>query len=92
MQQFQGYQPQQPQQAYQNQNQQTPPPQLVQSTQQVKFYKSGIFGFSSAAGRFQRDQGRMASQGWDVQHCAYLGTNFWLRRIICVVYGQAVQR
>lgn len=63
------------------------PRQPVQQTQQlIKFYKSGIFGFSSAAGRMQRDSDRMQRDGWKLQHAAYLGTNFWLRRIIVAAW------
>jgi len=60
------------------------PPMTTQ--QQVKFYKSGFLGFSSAAGRFQRDQQRMAAQGWKVREMAFLGTNFFLQRVVSVVY------
>jgi hypothetical protein len=64
---------------------QNPVPRL-QQIQEVRFYKSGIFGFSSAAGRFERDQRMMATQGWRVKEMAFLGLNFWLRRIVAVVY------
>jgi hypothetical protein len=85
---MQNYPPGQPVGTHYAQQQYAAPfPQSQQGIrQQVKFYKSGIFGLSSAAGRFERDQPRMAAQGWNVKHCAYLGTNFWLRRVIVVVY------
>src|SRR5437870_4481040 len=74
----QGYVPQQaPQQQWQA------PPQPAQSrpmmqSQQIKFYKSGLFGFSSAAGRFQRDTVPMQNSGWQLQYAAYLGANMFL--------------
>ena len=57
-----------------------------QTEQEVKFYKSGLFGFSSAAGKFQHDYYRMQSQGWQVRQYRMLGINFFLQRIITVVY------
>ena len=54
--------------------------------QEVRFYKSGIFGFSSAAGRFQGDCQRMTSAGWKLQYASFLGMNFWLRRVIVATY------
>jgi len=39
----------------QQQAQQPQQPMLQPIQQQTKFYKSGLFGFSSAAGRFERD-------------------------------------
>ena len=94
----QGYAPQQtPPPGYVPQ--QTPPPgyapqlsgqqqQPVQppKVQEVKFYKSAFFGFSTAAGRFQRDSHRMLGQGWHIKEVAFLGVNVFLQRIICVVY------
>lgn len=84
----QGYMPQQtpppnftPQQSGQLQQ-----PMLAKPMQELKFYKSGIFGFSSAAGKFQRDSKKMQSQGWRVAEMAFLGTNFFWQRIIAVVY------
>lgn len=61
-------------------------PQSLQQVQEVKFYKSGIFGFSSAAGRFQGDCQRMTSAGWKLQYASFLGMNFWLRRVIVATY------
>ena len=58
----------------------------MQQAQEVKFYKSGIFGFSSAAGHFQRDYQRMASSGWKLQYASFLGMNVWLRRVIVATY------
>ena len=57
-----------------------------QQTQEVKFYKSGIFGFSSAVGRFQSDCQHMTEAGWKLQYASYLGLNFWLRRVIVATY------
>ncbi len=57
-----------------------------QAQQSIKFYKSGIFGFSSAPGRMQRDVERMQREGWKLQHAAYLGTNFWWRRIVVATW------
>lgn len=57
-----------------------------QEGQLVKFYKSGIFGFSSAPGRLQRDQGDMARQGYRLIFAAYLGTNLFWRRIIVTIW------
>jgi len=58
----------------------------MQSQQELKFYKSAIFGFSSAAGKFERDARRMQSQGWRVASMAFLGTNFFWQRIVGVTY------
>ena len=88
----QGLAPQQyqQQQSYQQPQQQwqTPAPQIAQP-QQVKFYKSGLFGFSSAAGRFQRDALHMQKEGWRLQFTAYLGMNAFLRRIIVATWVRA---
>lgn len=62
------------------------PFQQSQQVQEVKFYKSGIFGFSSAAGRFQSDCQRMTSAGWKLHYASFLGMNFWLRRVIVATY------
>jgi len=72
-------QPVQPVQSYQQ-------PQSVQQVQEVRFYKSSIFGFRSAAGRFQSDCQRMTAAGWKLQHSSFLGMDFWLRRIIVATY------
>lgn len=61
-------------------------PQAFQQMQEVKFYKSGIFGFSSASGRFQKDCQSMIAAGWKLQYASFLGMNFWLRRIIVASY------
>lgn len=66
--------------------QQLGPPPARHREQEVKFYKSGFFGFSSAAGKFQRDYHRMQSQGWQVRQYRTMGINFFLHRIITVVY------
>lgn len=75
--QYQGYQ--QPAQPVQ------PAPQ-PQTVQELKFYKSSFISFRSAAGKFQADQKRMRAQGWSVGDIAFVGTNFWLQRVIAVVY------
>jgi hypothetical protein len=63
------------------------PPQQVQGQQQtVKFYKSAIFLFASAAGRLERDLPRMESQGWRLQYAMPLGINIFLRRIVIAIY------
>jgi hypothetical protein len=62
------------------------PPQQVQGQQMVKFYKSGIFLFASAAGRLERDLPRMESQGWRLQYAMPLGVNIFLRRILIAIY------
>lgn len=67
----------------------TPPsgqPQPLREQQEVKFYKSGLFLFGSAPGRFQRDCYKMQSQGWRIAHVAFLGMNAFLQRVIVVVY------
>ena len=71
--------PAQPVQSYQS-------PQPFQQVQEVKFYKSGILGFSSAAGRFQNDCQQMIAAGWKLQYANFLGLNFWLRRVIVASY------
>jgi len=78
-----GYAPQTP---LPGQIQQPGPQPTRQTEQEVKFYKSGFFGFSSAAGKFQRDYHRMQSQGWQVRQYRMMGINFFLQRIITVVY------
>ncbi len=45
-------------------------PLATQTQQIVKFYKSGLFLFASAAGRMQRDAAQMQSQGWRLQYAA----------------------
>ena len=40
---------------------------LPQEQQQIKFYKSGLFGLSSAPGRLERDASRMQQDGWRLQ-------------------------
>ncbi|GCE17006.1 hypothetical protein [Dictyobacter kobayashii] len=79
MQQFpQGYQAQMPVQNA---------PQPQQQAQEVKFYKSSIFLFASAAGKLERDYARMAGQGWKLLGTpSFVGVNFWLQRVICAVY------
>ncbi|BCL81422.1 hypothetical protein ccbrp13_38870 [Ktedonobacteria bacterium brp13] len=72
----------------QQQAQQPQQPMLQPIQQQTKFYKSGLFGFSSAAGRFERDLHKMEKQGWKVGQYAFLGTNFWWQRCIAVTYQQ----
>lgn len=62
------------------------PVQSSQQVQEVRFYKSSIFGFRSAAGRFQDDCQRMIAAGWKLQHTSFLGLDFWLRRIIVATY------
>ena len=81
-------QQQQPQQGYMPQQQaitQKPGPQ-----QQLKFYKSGLFGFSSAPGRMQRDSYRMQQDGYQLQFAAYLGTNFWWQRTIVATWVKSL--
>ncbi len=74
------------QQGYPQTQQPLPASQSQKAVQEVKFYKSGFFGFRSAAGKLQRDCNRMISQGWQLQHTSFLGLDFWLRRIIIAVY------
>lgn len=83
-----GYYPQQPLPAQGQINAQAPQPQAKQVVTTTKFYKSGLFGFSSAAGRFQRDLPKMEHAGWYPTAFAFLGTNFWLQRTIGVTYQQ----
>jgi hypothetical protein len=78
-----GYAPQTP---LPGQIQQPGPQPTRQTEQEVKFYKSGFFGFSSAAGKFQHDYHRMQSQGWQVRQYRMMGINFFLQRIITVIY------
>jgi len=85
----QSYAPQTPPPGYPPQQASQPlPPQQIQgkALQEVKFYKSALFLFSTAAGRFQRDCRRMQSQGWQIKEIAFLGVNVFLQRIIVVVY------
>jgi hypothetical protein len=72
----QGLAPQMPQQL----------PEAATQTQEVKFYKSGLFGFSSAPGKFQRDAASMMRSGWKLQFAAYLGANIFLRRVIVATW------
>lgn len=65
---------------------QSEPPPVPQEQQQIKFYKSGLFGFSSAPGRMERDSHRMQSNGWRLQFAAYLGMNLFLRRMIVATW------
>ena len=81
-----------PRNGYQ-QGYQQPPPQLLpmpqgqqRTMQEIKFYKSGLFGFSSAPGRFQRDVPRMAQGQWRVYRVAHLGRNLLGQQTICVIY------
>ena len=62
--------------------QQVPFSQATQ--QQLKFYKSGFFGFTSAAGNLQRDSARMQREGWKLQYVSYLGINLFLQRTYVV--------
>ncbi len=61
-------------------------PLAPQTQQIIKFYKSGIFLFASAAGRMQRDVEQMQAQGYRLQHVAMLGMNIFLRRIIVAIW------
>jgi len=90
MSQFQSYQQGLVPQQYQQppQSWQAPAP-LTAQNQQVKFYKSGFLGFSSAPGRFQRDATKMLAEGWKLQFAAYLGMNMFLRRIIVATWVRA---
>lgn len=55
--------------------------------QEVRFYKSGLFGFSSAIGQFERDWKRtMQPAGWRVTAFRQMGVTVSLRRVIVVVY------
>jgi len=68
------------------QSQQPGPRPERQKEQEVKFYKSGFFGFSSAAGKFQRDSKKMLGNGWHVKQFRIIGLNVFLQRIIAAVY------
>jgi regulation of enolase protein 1 (concanavalin A-like superfamily) len=64
------------QQGYVEQQPMPQQPQQPEQTQQTtKFYKSAIFGFSSASGRFQRDLPKMQKAGWRVTFYAFLVQN-----------------
>ena len=63
-----------------------PMSQPRQVTQELKFYKSGLFGFSSAPGRFQRDVPKMAQGNWRVGRITHLGRNLLGQQTICVIY------
>ncbi|MEO8956634.1 MAG: hypothetical protein ACR2H5_02625 [Ktedonobacteraceae bacterium] len=71
-----------PAQPFQSQQQLQP----TQQVQEVKFYKSGIFSFRSAVGRFQSDCQQMIAAGWKLQYASFLGLNFWLSRVIVASY------
>ena len=70
----------------QSQEQQPELPGQQKHMQEVRFYKSSIFWFNSAAGRFQSDCKRMTLEGWELRHTSFLGLDFWLRRIIVATY------
>lgn len=57
-----------------------------QTSQEVRFYKSSIFLFASAAGKTERDSRQMIASGWKIKDSCFLGLDFWLRRIIMIVY------
>lgn len=62
-----------------------PQQQFSQVSQEVRFYKSSFF-FASAAGKTERDSRNMLAQGWKIKGSCFLGLDFFLRRIIMIVY------
>jgi hypothetical protein len=60
--------------------------QQARPQQELRFYKSGFFSFRSTVGKFQSDAAKMAEQGYQVKHFAFLGMNFWLQRVMAVTY------
>ncbi len=61
-------------------------PEQSLNTHIVKFYTRGLFGFRSAAQRFQSDCKRMQTAGWRLHHAPYLGTDLRVKRNIVATY------